>query len=101
MVAKSKFARYSVLRNVCVRPNPDYRFSYLSYRSAFFYADQDPEYANTWAAIALRMIQSFREKNPSDFSLKEAQQDFQRFQAKKITSLNWLDQSLQKQWMQL
>jgi hypothetical protein len=47
------------------------------------------------------MIQSFREKNPSDFSLKEAQQDFQRFQAKKITSLNWLDQSLQNQWMQL
>lgn len=83
------------------RWHPEYRFAYLCYRSSFFYAAQDPEYANIWAAIALQMIQSFRKKDPANFSLKQAQQDFQRFQTNKITSLDWLDPSMQNHWMQL
>ena len=83
------------------RWHPEYRFAYLCYRSSFFYATQDPEYANIWAAIALQMLHSFRKKNPSDFSLEQAQQDFQRFGADKIISLNWLNPAMQEQWMRL
>ena len=83
------------------RWHPEYRFAYLCYRSSFFYATQDPEYANIWAAIALQMLQSFKEKEPSTFSLKQVQRDFQRFQSSRITSLNWLEPSMQNRWMQL
>lgn len=83
------------------RWHPDYRFAYLCYRSSFFYAAQDPEYANIWAAIALQMIQSFRRQNPSNFSLEQVQQDFLRFQTDKIASLDWLSSSTRNNWMQL
>jgi len=80
------------------RWHPDYRFAYLSYRSAFFYAAQDPEYANIWAAIALQMLVSF--KGQSDFSLEQAQRDFPRFQADKVALLDWLNPSTRNNWLQ-
>lgn len=83
------------------RWHPEYRFAYLCYRSSFFYAAQDSEYANIWAAIALQMIQSFKKKNLSIFSLKQVKQDFSRFQPSRITSLHWLEPSMQNHWMQL
>lgn len=83
------------------RWHPEYRFAYLCYRSAFFYASKDREYANIWAAIALQMIQSFRKQNPSAFSLEQARRDFPRIQADKIALLDWLDSSTRNNWMQL
>jgi hypothetical protein len=80
------------------RWSPEYRFAYISYRTAFFYAPQNREYANIWAAIALQMVQSF--KGQSDFSLEQAQRDFPRFQADKVVLLDWLNPSTRNNWIQ-
>jgi hypothetical protein len=81
------------------RWSPEYKFAYISYRTAFFYAAQNQEYANIWAAIALQMVESFKGQN--DFSLEQARRDFPRFQADKIALLDWLDPSIRNNWIQL
>jgi hypothetical protein len=78
------------------RWNNNYRFAYLAYRSAFFYATRDADYANIWATTALQTLQF----NPDTFSLDSAQQDFQRFKSGKIEALAWLEPKLKQKWLQ-
>jgi hypothetical protein len=78
------------------RWQPDYRFAYLAYRSAFFYANQDARYANIWADTALQTLQSARDT----ISLSNAKRDFRRFEIEKIEALAWLDPMVKKKWLQ-
>jgi hypothetical protein len=78
------------------RWQPDYRFAYLAYRSAFFYASRDAGYANIWAATALQTLQSAGDLT----SLSHAKRDFQRLGIGEIEALTWLEPMVKKKWLQ-
>ncbi|MCU0568875.1 MAG: hypothetical protein MUF49_20040 [Oculatellaceae cyanobacterium Prado106] len=74
--------------------NGDYRFAYLAYRCAFFYAAQDAQYANTWAQVALEILQ----KNTTHY--QTIKQDFYRFKPNQLHQLSWLDPQIRTAWKQ-
>jgi hypothetical protein len=73
----------------------DYRFAYLAYRSAFFYATQDAKYANVWATTALQTLQ-FAGTRPLD----SVRRDFCRFDRGAIETLTWLEPQVKQNWLQ-
>jgi hypothetical protein len=74
----------------------DYRFAYLAYRSAFFYAPQDAGYANVWATTALQTLQFAGNTR----ALNGVRRDFRRFGAGAIESLAWLEPQVKQKWLQ-
>lgn len=74
----------------------DYRFAYLAYRSAFFYAPQDADYANVWATTALQTLQFAGNTR----TLNGVQRDFRRFGEGAIESLAWLEPQVKHKWLQ-
>ncbi|NJR38819.1 MAG: hypothetical protein HC781_08195 [Leptolyngbyaceae cyanobacterium CSU_1_4] len=47
------------------RWSPEYKFAHICYRTAFFYASKNREYANIWAAIALQWCNPLKDKMTS------------------------------------
>lgn len=75
----------------------DYRFAYLSYRSAFSYASQDEEYANVWAKIA---IESLKRSNV-DRLADSIRQDFRWLWAENLDRIDWLHSETKDAWQEL
>ncbi|MBN8562055.1 MAG: hypothetical protein J0L70_16115 [Leptolyngbya sp. UWPOB_LEPTO1] len=74
--------------------NHHYRRAQLAYRTALFYADRDPDYANAWAYTALQSLrysqQRDRQKNARAF----------RFLNKdEIEQVSWIEPSTRRGWM--
>lgn len=85
----------------------EYRFAYLSYRSALSIASKDIGYANIWAAIALNSLkQSFKDSMIQDATpqnlmhrLAALQHDFKKFRPDKINDLDWLEATAKRDWL--
>ncbi|WP_416672151.1 hypothetical protein [Egbenema bharatensis] len=104
--------------------NDRYRFAYLSYRTALFYASKDREYANIWATIALEEARmavgvldggsgsgsgsgsgggssgAFENNTEFDRVGLSLQRDFEQFQPEAIGSLDWLSGEVKQRWLQ-
>jgi hypothetical protein len=89
--------------------NQDYRFAYLAYRSALYYAKTNVPYANIWAQIARRSIDLCLEKHPelqaTDRSFQafqtQTQHYFHEFSPTNISRLRWMQPNTQQQWQTL
>jgi hypothetical protein len=84
---------------VAQRWNPDYRFAYLSYRSALSNAEKDPECASLWADMALQMLKS-SQIIYGGVTAQRLDRDFRRFRTDQIESWSWLKQEVKNNWLQ-
>jgi hypothetical protein len=80
------------------RWNPDYRFAYLSYRSAFSNATKDPECASLWSDTALQMLKS-SQMIYGGLTVQHLDRDFRQFSADQIESWSWLKQEVKNNWL--
>jgi hypothetical protein len=80
------------------RWNPDYRFAYLAYRSAFSNANKDPECASLWADTALQMLKS-SQMVYGGVTQQLLDRDFRQFRADQIESWSWLKREVKNSWL--
>jgi hypothetical protein len=80
------------------RWNPDYRFAYLSYRSALSNATKDPECASLWADTALQMLKS-SQIIYGGITVQHLDRDFSQFRTDQIESWSWLKQEVKNNWL--
>lgn len=80
-----------------------YRFAYLAYRSALFYASKDTGYANIWSNIALQevsfVIKKYQQSQKMTHPLMGIQRDFYQFRTDSIKSLDWLNSDIKNRWI--
>jgi len=80
--------------------SPNYRYSYLCYRSALANGESDPEVANLWIDTALFMLKQWSTDPGCDFGRLAAsiQHDFPAMRRGKIDQLAWLTNSSKEAW---
>lgn len=82
----------------------NYRFAYLAYRSALYYASKNTGYANAWANVALLMAkiivnESVENKQNPALLLTNMRHDFQEFRKDTIEALAWIDSDVRSNWI--
>ncbi|MBV8884479.1 MAG: hypothetical protein JO235_10855 [Chroococcidiopsidaceae cyanobacterium CP_BM_RX_35] len=83
----------------------NYRFAYLAYRSALYYASKDTDYANAWASLTLLMAKIIvnesvdNQQNSAPHLMRDMENDFQEFRKGKIEALTWIDSSIRSNWI--
>jgi hypothetical protein len=95
----------SFLMGLVQRWDHQYRFAYLAYRSALFYASKDIGYANIWSNIALQevsfAIEKYQQSQKTSHPLTGLQRNFYQFRTDRIKSLDWLNSDTKTRWILL